>query len=136
MHEHHLKSEEDISEASTIVLLGNPNVGKSVIFGLLTGKYVDVSNYPGTTVEVSKGIMPFHKNGKLVLIDSPGVNSLIPRSEDERITRDILLDKKHEGVVQVVDTKNLKRGLLITLQLAEAGIPIIQVLNIYDEATE
>lgn len=136
MHEHHLKSEEAISGASTIVLLGNPNVGKSVIFGLLTGKYVDVSNYPGTTVEVSKGIMPFHKNGKLVLIDSPGVNSLIPRSEDERITRDILLDKKHEGVVQVVDTKNLKRGLLITLQLAEAGIPIIQVLNIYDEATE
>ena len=136
MHEHHLKSEEAVNGASTIVLLGNPNVGKSVIFGLLTGKYVDVSNYPGTTVEVSKGIMPFHKNGKLVLIDSPGVNSLIPRSEDERITRDILLDKKHEGVVQVVDTKNLKRGLLITLQLAEAGIPIIQVLNIYDEATE
>lgn len=136
MHEHHLKSEEAISGASTIVLLGNPNVGKSVIFGLLTGKYVDVSNYPGTTVEISKGIMPFHKNGKLVLIDSPGVNSLIPRSEDERITRDILLNNKHEGVVQVVDTKNLKRGLLITLQLAEAGIPIIQVLNIYDEATE
>lgn len=136
MHEHHLKSEEVISGASTIVLLGNPNVGKSVIFGLLTGKYVDVSNYPGTTVEISKGIMPFHKNGKLVLIDSPGVNSLIPRSEDERITRDILLNNKHEGVVQVVDTKNLKRGLLITLQLAEAGIPIIQVLNIYDEATE
>src|SRR3990167_3252477 len=136
LHEHHLKSEEAVNGASTIVLLGNPNVGKSVIFGLLTGKYVDVSNYPGTTVEVSKGIMPFHKNGKLVLIDSPEVNSLIPRSEDERITRDILLDKKHEGVVQVVDTKNLKRGLLITLQLAEAGIPIIQVLNIYDEATE
>jgi ferrous iron transport protein B len=136
MHEHHLKSEEAISGASTIVLLGNPNVGKSVIFGLLTGKYVDVSNYPGTTVEVSKGVMPFHKNGKLVLIDSPGVNTLIPRSEDERITRDILLDKRHEGIIQVVDTKNLKRGLLITLQLSDAGIPIVLVLNIYDEATE
>lgn len=133
---HNHKPVEITDSLNTIVLLGNPNVGKSVIFGLLTGKYVDVSNYPGTTVEISRGTMPFYKNGKGVLIDSPGINSLIPRSEDERITRDILLDKKHEGVIQVVDTKNLRRGLFITLQLAEAGIPIILVLNIYDEATE
>ncbi|MBI5748628.1 MAG: ferrous iron transport protein B [Nitrospinae bacterium] len=134
MHNH--KSTGIAGESPTIVLLGNANVGKSVIFGLLTGKYVDVSNYPGTTVEISRGILPFSKNGKMVLIDSPGINSLIPRSEDERITRDILLDKEHEGVIQVVDAKNLKRGLFITLQLAEAGIPFIQVLNVYDEAAE
>src|SRR3990172_7867260 len=115
---HNHKPVEITDGLNTIVLLGNPNVGKSVIFGLLTGKYVDVSNYPGTTVEISRGTMPFYKDGKWVLIDSPGINSLIPRSEDERITRDILLDKKHEGVVQVVDTKNLKRELLITLQLS------------------
>ena len=134
MHNH--ESTGIAGESPTIVLLGNANVGKSVIFGLLTGKYVDVSNYPGTTVEISRGILPFSRNGKMVLIDSPGINSLIPRSEDERITRDILLDKRHEGVIQVVDAKNLKRGLFITLQLAEAGIPFIQVLNVYDEAAE
>jgi ferrous iron transport protein B len=134
MHNH--KSTEIAGESPAVILIGNPNVGKSVIFGLLTGKYVDVSNYPGTTVEISKGTMPFYKGGSSVLIDSPGINSLMPRSEDERITRDILLDIKHEGIIQVIDTKNLKRGLFITLQLAEAGVPIILVLNIYDEATE
>ncbi|MBI4379451.1 MAG: ferrous iron transport protein B [Nitrospinae bacterium] len=136
MHDHQHKSSETLNGSSTVVLLGNPNVGKSVIFGLLTGKYVDVSNYPGTTVEISKGIMPFSGNDNEVLIDSPGINSLIPMSEDERITRDILFDKAHRGVIQVIDAKNLRRGLFITLQLAEAGIPIILVLNIYDEATE
>lgn len=134
MHNH--KFSEIAGDSPLIVLLGNPNVGKSVIFGLLTGKYVDVSNYPGTTVEISKGAMPFYKDGNSILIDSPGINSLIPRSEDERITRDILLDIRHEGIIQVIDTKNLKRGLFITAQLAEAGVRVIMVLNIYDEATE
>ncbi|MBI5182863.1 MAG: ferrous iron transport protein B [Nitrospinae bacterium] len=125
-----------------IVLIGNPNVGKSVIFGLLTGRYVDVSNYPGTTVEVSRGKIALsgkiddYKMKEISIIDTPGVNSLLPKSEDERVTRDILIRERPHGIIQVIDAKNLKRGLLITLQLADMGIPFVVVLNIYDEATE
>ena len=115
-----------------IAILGNPNVGKSVIFGLLTGKYVTVSNYPGTTVEVMTGHAKFEKD--LGIIDTPGINNLLPMSEDERVTRDILLNEDLEGVVQVIDAKNLRRGLLITLQLGEMGLPFILALNMEDEA--
>ncbi|MEW6587328.1 MAG: FeoB small GTPase domain-containing protein, partial [Nitrospirota bacterium] len=62
-----------------VVLIGNPNVGKSVIFGLLTGKYVSVSNYPGTTVEVSYGNAAIAEKN-LLIVDSPGVNNLTPMS--------------------------------------------------------
>src|SRR5689334_24522251 len=73
-----------------LLLVGNPNVGKSVIFGYLTGKYVTVSNYPGTTVEVSRG--KFRYGGRdWEVVDTPGVNSLVPQSDDERVTRDMLL---------------------------------------------
>src|SRR3990170_7177115 len=132
----------DSKEVPTIILVGNPNVGKSVIFGLLTGKYVTVSNYPGTTVEVTEGVLQasLSKSGKnptqVRLIDSPGVNSLMPRSEDERVTRELLLTHNPVGVIQVADAKNLKRSLLITFQLVEMGFPLTLVLNIYDEATE
>src|SRR5512147_2235410 len=94
-----------------IVLAGNPNVGKSVLFGLLTGKYVTVSNYPGTTVEVSHGNITLGGKRYLV-IDSPGVNNFIPMSEDERVTRDLMLAERPESSILVCDAKNLKRGLM------------------------
>lgn len=114
-------------------LVGNPNVGKSVIFGLLTGRYVTVSNYPGTTVEVTTGHTKLCRQ-KCLLVDTPGVNSLVPMSEDEQVTRDILLDPSLQVVIQVADAKNLRRGLLVTLQLAEMGLPVVLALNMYDEA--
>lgn len=117
----------------SIVLAGNPNVGKSVIFGLLTGQYATVSNYPGTTVEVSSGNIEL-SGKKYLLIDSPGVNSFIPMSEDEQVTRDILIGEKNENVVLVADSKNLKRALMLLIQLAEMEIPCILVLNMEDEA--
>src|SRR3972149_9504702 len=89
-----------------VALVGNPNVGKSVIFGHLTGKYATVSNYPGTTVEVSLGNTTI-KGEQHVVMDTPGVNSLLPMSEDEQVTRDILLKEDFDSVVQVSDTKNL-----------------------------
>lgn len=125
----------------SIILIGNANVGKSVIFGNLTGTYVVVSNYPGTTIDVSEGQIAVYdeKEGRKIdvrLIDSPGVNSLIPRSEDERVTRNLILEERPLGVIQVADAKNLKRSLLITSQLAEMKIPVVFVLNVYDEAIE
>ncbi|MBI4771784.1 MAG: ferrous iron transport protein B, partial [Chloroflexi bacterium] len=112
-----------------VILVGNPNVGKSALFGALTGRYVEVSNFPGTTVEISAG-----KVGDLPLIDTPGVNSLYPRSDDERVTRNVLLDRPPRAVVQVADARNLRRGLLLTLQLAEFDHPFILDVNMADEA--
>ena len=121
------------SPVERIILIGNPNVGKSVIFNYLTGKYVTVSNYPGTTVEVATGMMSIHGK-KFQAVDTPGINSLIPTSEDEKVTRDILLHGPPAHLVQVIDTKNLRRGLLISLQFLEMGVPFVVVLNMWDEA--
>jgi ferrous iron transport protein B len=117
------------------ILVGNPNVGKSVLFGLLTGRYVTVSNYPGTTVTVTRGKARL-AGREVEVIDTPGVNSLVPMSEDERVTRDILFERRPDGVAQVADAKNLRRSLLITLQLAEMGIPFALDLNMTDEAED
>ncbi|MBI5582837.1 MAG: ferrous iron transport protein B [Deltaproteobacteria bacterium] len=116
-----------------VVLVGNPNVGKSVIFNYLTGAYRVVSNYPGTTVEVSSGSAVF-KTGRYTVLDTPGVNNLIPNSEDEKVTRDILLAEENYSVISVLDAKNLKRGLMIALQLIEMGVPLLIVINMIDEA--
>jgi ferrous iron transport protein B len=116
-----------------LLLVGNPNVGKSVIFGYLTGKYVTVSNYPGTTVEVSRGGMRYGGRDWEV-IDTPGVNSLVPQSDDERVTRDMLINAQPDLIVQVADARNLRRTLLLASQLAEFGAPMLLVLNLMDEA--
>jgi ferrous iron transport protein B len=117
----------------TLVLVGNPNVGKSVLFGALTGKYVTVSNYPGTTVEVTRGTATIGGNAWHVL-DTPGTNNLLPMSEDEQVTRDILLQEPEYSTLQVADAKNLRRALLLSVQLAEAGVPFVLALNMADEA--
>ncbi|UCF05546.1 MAG: ferrous iron transport protein B [bacterium] len=109
-------------------------MGKSVIFTFLTGRYAVASNYPGTTVEVSFGQATFNRS--IEVIDTPGVNSLFPRSEDEKVTRDILLRSDRATVVQVADAKNLFRALLLTTQLAELGCPMVLVLNMMDEARQ
>ena len=101
----------------------------------MTGTYATVSNYPGTSVEISKGMARFGTK-RLGIIDSPGVNSLVPMSEDEKVTRDILLNEDIAAALQVMDSKNLRRSLLITLQLLEMGLPMTLALNMYDEAGE
>lgn len=115
-----------------IILVGNHNVGKSVIFGWLTGTYVTVANYPGTTVEITRGIA--RQDGHHTVIDTPGVSSLHPISEDERITRDVVLTESSQVILQIADAKNLRRALLITTQLAELNLPLVLVLNMMDEA--
>jgi len=120
-------------EPGRILLIGNPNVGKSVLFGGLTKRYVVVSNYPGTTVDVTKGFLDL-PGGRRELLDLPGVNNLIPQSEDERVTRDVLLTEDVESILLVADAKNLRRGLLIAISLAEMGLPFGFALNMMDEA--
>jgi ferrous iron transport protein B len=118
-----------------ILLVGNPNVGKSVIFGLLTGKYVVVSNYPGTTVEISTGRMCL-AGREFTLVDTPGVANLLPMSADEVVTRDSFLAEGVSFAVQVADAKNMARTLLLSLQMAEMGTPFVLDLNMADEAME
>ena len=120
-----------VAASPVLLLVGNPNVGKSVLFGHLTGTYVTVSNYPGTTVDITRGKS---SAGGWVVIDTPGVNSLIPQSEDEIVTRDILLSEPDKRVLLVADAKNLSRALQLALQLAEMRVPYVLVLNMTDEA--
>ncbi|MFO7991194.1 MAG: ferrous iron transport protein B [Thermoplasmata archaeon] len=115
------------------VLVGNPNVGKSVVFSALTGKYREVSNYPGTTVEVSMGDIRFGRETESI-IDTPGADSLTPISEDEKVARDILLGSDPDRLIQVADAKNLTRTLMFLLQLSELGVPMVLDLNMVDEA--
>jgi len=117
-----------------IVLAGHPNVGKSVLFGRLTGRYATVSNYPGTTVSVTSGRSIV---GAEVcdVVDTPGVNALRGTlSEDEAITRRLLLEDDVDVIVQVGDARNLRRVLLLTAHLAEFEKPMVLVLNMVDEA--
>lgn len=116
-----------------IAIVGSPNVGKSMFFNRLTGAYVTVSNYPGTTVEVSRGKVKIGEN-EFEVIDTPGMYSLLPISEEERVARNILLNEHADIVIHIVDAKNLERMLPLTLQLIEAELPLILVLNIMDEA--
>src|SRR5439155_15341287 len=117
-----------------IALVGQPNVGKSVVFGRLTGRYVTVSNYPGTTVAVTKG-RSLVGNEVCDVIDTPGVNSLGGTiSEDERITRDVVTGDETDLVVQVADARNLRRALMLTSQIAAFGKPMVLALNMVDEA--
>lgn len=133
MHEHTGKVITEKKQYPEVLLIGNPNVGKSLVFGILTGRYVTVSNYPGTTVEFSEGIGKVFGRKHLV-IDTPGVNSLIPMSEDERVTRDIILEHPDAPIIQVADAKNLERALHISVQLAELERKFVLVLNMADEA--
>ncbi len=116
-----------------IILVGNPNVGKSVVFNTLTGSYTTVSNYPGTSVEVSRGHCQIGTEGYTVL-DTPGMYSLLPITEEESVARRILLEESPHLVLHVVDARNLERMLPMTLQLIEAGLPVMLLVNIMDEA--
>lgn len=118
-----------------VVLVGSPNVGKSMIFKQLTGKYVIVSNYPGTTVDITRGYGKI--NGKKYeVIDTPGIYSMIPITEEERVTRQLLSAEKANIVIHVIDGKNIRRMLGMTLQLIDAGFSVILNINLMDEAKE
>lgn len=111
----------------TVVLAGNPNVGKSVVFNALTGTYVDVSNFPGTTVELTRGSME-----GVDIVDTPGVYGVSSFNDEERVARDVILEA--DTVVNIVDAVHLERDLFLTLQLIDMGKPMVVALNMVDEA--
>jgi ferrous iron transport protein B len=123
------------NKGKKVALVGNPNVGKSVLFNALTGAYVTVSNYPGTSVEVARG-NALLEGKHYEIIDTPGMYSLLPITEEERVAREILLNETPDVVIHVLDARNLERMLTMTLQLVEAGLPVILVVNIMDEAEQ
>lgn len=110
----------------SVVLAGNPNVGKSLFFGHLTGLYAEVSNYPGTTVEISRGRL-----GEADLIDTPGIYGVSSFNDEERVARDIILGA--DVILNVVDATHLERDLFLTRQLIDMGKPLVVALNFMDE---
>ena len=122
-----------MQKEKTVVLVGNPNVGKSVIFSHLTGTRVVISNYPGTTVEYTRGrLQQGERNWEI--LDAPGTYSLEPSCRAEEVTAGLV--GSADVVVNVVDATNLERNLYLTGQLLERGVPLIVVLNLVDEAAQ
>ncbi len=119
----------------TVALVGQPNVGKSVIMNLLTGAGAVVSNYSGTTVEITQGHF-LCGSRKIRVIDTPGTYSLHSDTEEQKVTQRVLLEGNIDLIVNVADARNLSRNLYLTLQLMDLNIPMVMVLNQMDMAEE
>ncbi len=119
----------------TIALVGNPNVGKSVFFTRLTGVGVEVSNYPGTTVEITKGTLK-HEGESINVVDLPGIYSLSTSTEDERAAMRYLIHECPAVIINIIDATRLARNLNLTLQLLEVDIPMVVALNQVDAAEQ
>ncbi len=116
-----------------ILLIGQPNVGKSSLLNALTNAKVIISNYPGTTVDITSGKAVI--NGKeFLFVDTPGAYSLSPSSEEEKITDGMILEGDYDFVIQIVDSTALERSFIMTLQLIELGLPMIVALNFWEDA--
>lgn len=118
-----------------VLLVGQPNSGKSSLLNALAGAKAIVSNYPGTTVEVTKA-HTLLENSKIEIIDTPGIYSLSDSTLEERVTKEYILDRDYDIVVNLVDATSLERGLYLTLQLRETGIPLIVAMNFIEDATK
>ena len=122
-----------LTYALRFAIAGNPNCGKTTVFMALTGARQHVGNYSGVTVEKKEGIIR-HQGQKLVLVDLPGTYSLSAYSQEEVVARNVLLSGTVQAVINVVDAGILERGLLLTAQLREMGLPVVLACNMMDEA--
>jgi ferrous iron transport protein B len=123
-----------------VALVGNPNSGKSSLFNHLTGLNQKIGNFPGVTVEKKSGFCPLNEGTSAEIIDLPGTYSIYPRSLDEQIVAEVLLDHHSpttpDKVVVIVDATNVKRGFLLLTQIIDIGLPTILVLNMMDLAVK
>ena len=121
-----------------IALIGNPNSGKSSLFNMLTGLRQSVGNYPGVTMDRRSGTCQWSDDFSSVVVDLPGVYSLIPKTPEENIVQEILLDENHpdhpDRVIVLADITNLERNLLVFSQVRDLGIPAVLVLTMQDFA--
>jgi ferrous iron transport protein B len=115
-----------------VLLIGSPNVGKSLTFNKLTGMTAMVSNYPGTTVDIDEGNFTYEEK-TVHLTDPPGLYDLNTITEEERVAKLLVLDERFDLMVHVVDAKNIEKSIDLTLQLIDAGKEVILVLNMMDE---
>ncbi|HEY5615793.1 MAG TPA: ferrous iron transport protein B, partial [Bacteroidota bacterium] len=116
----------DRVEQTTVVLAGNPNVGKSLLFNRMSGVYVDVSNYPGTTVQITRGVF-----GQYNIFDTPGIYGVSSFNDEESVARDIILEA--DVILNVVDATHLERDIFLTQQLIDTGKKVTVLLNFMDE---
>jgi ferrous iron transport protein B len=128
-----------VPRGTLVALVGNPNCGKTALFNRLTGSHQKVANYAGATVEKKEGRLAMPDGAALRVLDLPGVYSLYPRSDDERVACDVLLgqspgEKRPDALVCVVDATNLRRGLRLVLAVKRLGLPCLVVLNMADLA--
>ncbi len=114
-----------------VLLMGHPNVGKSVVFNRLTGARVIESNYPGTTVDYTKGWMRLGEKS-VEIIDVPGTFSLEPKDKAEEVAVKMLEEEKESIVICVIDASKIERGLYLALQIIEKGYPVLVALNMWD----
>ena len=118
-----------------ILLMGNPNVGKSVFFNRLTGANVIESNYPGTTVDYTKGYMKGDSED-FEIIDVPGTFSLEPKDKAEEVAVKMLEEEKGALIICVIDASKIERGLYLCLEIIERGYPVVLALNMWDVAED
>ena len=116
-----------------LALAGNQNCGKTTLFNQLTGSNQHVGNFPGVTVDQKVGQVRGQKDCSVV--DLPGIYSLRPYTAEEIVTRDFILDRKPDGIINIVDATNLERNLYLTLQLLTLRVPTVLALNMMDELT-
>ena len=114
-----------------LALAGNQNCGKTTLFNQLTGSNQHVGNFPGVTVDRKSGEIRGHKDCEVV--DLPGIYSIRPYTNEERVTRDFLLDEKPDAIINIADAANIERNLYLTLQMLEMNIPMVLALNMMDE---
>ena len=118
-----------------ILLMGHPNVGKSVVFNRLTGAKVTESNYPGTTVDYTKGYMRL-EGEDVEVIDVPGTFSLDPKDKAEEVAVKMLKENKDSTIICVIDSVKLERGLYLALEIIEEGYHVVIALNMWDVAED
>src|SRR3954464_5644529 len=126
------------TRSHVVAIIGPPNAGKSTLFNRLTGLHQKVANFPGVTVEHHMGKVKLPGGREVFAIDLPGIYSLLPRTEDERVTHDVLMGRmeglpRPDAVLLVLDSTNLSRHLMLAAPVLAIGLPTLVILNMADD---